>query len=163
MTRRRRGKLQQSRNFRRVDSLAEQVALPLRASVFLETGRLLGILDAFGDCRQAEPASKSKDGANDHQAFLVLSEPGHEALVNFDLIKMKGKQLSECGITRSKIIERNTHTCLPKPVNYNLRGPDIVYKRALGDLNLQAKWVESALANHCENARPEGRVTQLDG
>src|ERR1700719_2347998 len=55
--------LQQGRNFRRRNGLAEQVALPFRASILLETCQLLGIFHTFGGCRQAKSSSKSEDGA----------------------------------------------------------------------------------------------------
>src|ERR1700733_14763129 len=81
--------IQQSGNFSRRDGLAEQVALPLRTSVGLETCELGCVFDALGRGRQAQSLRQSEDGADDDQTLITLVEMRHEAPVDLDLVEVK--------------------------------------------------------------------------
>ncbi len=81
--------IKQGGDIGRRDGLAEQVALPLCASIGLETCQLPGVFDALGRRRQAKSLCKAEDRADDHLAVFALVETRHEAPVNLDLVEMK--------------------------------------------------------------------------
>src|ERR1019366_2304870 len=82
-------KFQESRSFRRRNSLTEQEALPLCASIGLENCQLPGVFDTLGRRRQAKSLCKSEDSADDHLAVVALVKTRHEPPVNLDLVEMK--------------------------------------------------------------------------
>ncbi len=80
---------QQARDFVRRDSLTEEIALPLRASLRFETGQLIGSFDTFSCDVQPKPLCKSKDGLDDHQTLLIRRDVENEALIDLYVIEWK--------------------------------------------------------------------------
>src|SRR5262245_18040431 len=89
------------------DGLADQEALRLRATMFLEESQLLLRLDALARRSHSKPVAHGYDGPHDDTALIALADVGDERPVELHPVERKFEQVAERRIARSKIVDRN--------------------------------------------------------
>ena len=131
----------------------EQEALQLGAAGRGEELALLLGLHAFRGDHQPERLADIGDGLDDRGGIGRLPEILHEGAVDLHLVDLQPAQMREARIAGAEIVERDPHAGraqVPQAAGDDAVG---VEERVLGDLELQPRRIEAALADDLQDAR----------
>src|ERR1700730_16190878 len=133
-----------------VDWLRQQVALHILAIHPGELQYLVACLHAFGHHIHPQ-VPRERQNCPDDLGILWQIDPGNKRAIYLQSVNRKPMEVTQRGITRSKIIERQPNSESLDPPEGHCRGIDVLNDRALGNLNLQAARVKTSLAANLGN------------
>ena len=87
----------------------EEIALRLIAQLALQELELGLRLHPFGQDREAQPAPKPKDGANDGRGLVIRIDRPDKRAVDLDLVERERQQVGKRGIAGAEIVHRDAN------------------------------------------------------
>src|SRR5581483_7872012 len=102
-----------------------------------DQSELFGGLDALDRNRQAKLGTEAGDPAEKNQRPVTGCEALEEGAVYLDLVERQAVQIAEARITGAEIVERQANPKLAELTKRLARGPGILEKHRLGDLDLE--------------------------
>ena len=130
---------------------AQQEALNFVAAQLPEFAKLVLGFDAFGDNVEAEIGTHPDHRLEDHPGPAIRSLTLNERLVDLDLVERKTAQITQAGISRAEIVERDPDVHRPQLMQGLQRPLILIQQHAFGHLEFQQMRRELGAAEDAAN------------
>ena len=92
------------------------------------------------------------DGLHDGGVVGVVGRVLHKALVDLQLVQGQSLEVGQAGITRAKVVNRETHTVTHKVAHAGNGVVEVFDQQAFGDLQDEQRCRGAGLGKHAEHA-----------